>query len=506
MIRTRSPYIPILAACFGVFIAADDQVVVVTILPSIMGDFRLGVDDLSQVSWIITAYLLGYTCGMPLIGKLSDVYGHRTVYVSAMLLFAVGSVLCAIANDLWPLVAFRVIQAVGGGAVIPVTIAMIGHLFPPGRRAPALGILGASAEFGGVIGPMWGALLDRFLDWRWVFWINVPLVAASILLLLLLVPGGTGQKTPVDYLGGFWIMLSLVLFTLSISRWPDYPPLAAAGIVLSLALAAGFIWRERRIPYPLIPPALFRRATFSGANLTHFFVGIGLIIAMVNVPLITNTVMGKEPLEGGLRLVRFTAAIPVGGILGGLAVSRLGYRLPTALGLALAAVSFFLMMGWDTSLTDPALTIHLVIGGFGFGLVIAPIAAAAVDSSPAAHRGSASGLLTVMRLMGMTVGLAAIAAWGTDRFDILVRDIDLPFTDPDYVSRVSEAGLSVFEGFFLVAFVVSLVALVPTFFMKRVSADVELAESPPRREEDGPGPPTPAHRPQKDDRFARKQP
>ena len=113
---------------------------------------------------------------MPLIGKLSDVYGHRTVYVSAMLLFAVGSVLCAIANDLWPLVAYRVIQAVGGGAVIPVTIAMIGHLFPPGRRAPALGLLGASAEFGGVIGPMWGALLDHFLDWRWVFWINVPLV------------------------------------------------------------------------------------------------------------------------------------------------------------------------------------------------------------------------------------------------------------------------------------------------------------------------------------------
>ena len=136
MIRTRSPYIPILAACFGVFIAADDQVVVVTILPSIMGDFRLGVDDLSQVSWIITAYLLGYTCGMPLIGKLSDVYGHRSVYVAAMLLFAVGSVLCAIANDLWPLVAFRVIQAVGGGAVIPVTIAMIGHLFPPAAEPP----------------------------------------------------------------------------------------------------------------------------------------------------------------------------------------------------------------------------------------------------------------------------------------------------------------------------------------------------------------------------------
>lgn len=474
MIRVRSPYIPVLAACFGVFIAADDQVVVVTILPSIMGDFRLGVDDLSQVSWIITGYLLGYTCAMPLIGKLSDVYGHLRVYVAAMLLFAVGSVLCAIANDLWPLVAYRVLQAVGGGAVIPVTIALIGNLFPPGRRAPALGLLGASAEFGGVIGPMWGALIDRFLDWRWVFWINVPLVAASILLLVLLVPGRTGQKSPVDYLGGFWIMVALILFTLSIYRWPDSPPLAATGIALSIALAIGFVWREKCIPHPLVPPALFRRLSFSGANVTHFLVGIGLIIAMVNVPLITDTVMGKEPLEGGLRLVRFTAAIPVGGILGGLAVSKLGYRLPTMVGLALAALSFFFMMGWDTTLTDPALTIHLVIGGFGFGLVIAPIAAAAVDSSPAEHRGSASGLLTVMRLMGMTVGLAAIAAWGTDRFDLLVREIDISFTDPDYSSRVSQAGLTVFEGFFLVALVVSALALVPAFFMKRPPSALEL--------------------------------
>ena len=482
MIRARSPYFAILAACFGVFIAADDQVVIVTILPSIMGDFRLGVDDLGKVSWVITGYLLGYTCGMPLIGKLSDVYGHRRVYVSAMVVFAVGSVLCAIATDLWSLVAFRVFQAVGGGAVIPVTIAMIGHMLPPGRRAPALGLLGASAEFGGVIGPMWGALIDRFLDWRWVFWINVPLVAFSVLLLLLLMPGGTGQRSKVDYLGGLWSIVALVLLTLSISRWPDAPILASIGFVASGALIVGFIWWSRRTPHALIPPHLFKRLSFSGANAAHFLVGIGLIIAMVNVPLITDTVMGQPPLEGGLRLVRFTAAVPVGGILGGLAVSRLGYRIPTVIGLGLAALGFFFMMGWDTTLADPWLTVHLVIGGFGFGLVIAPIAAAAVDSSPSEHRGSASGLLTVMRLMGMTVGLAAIAAWGTDRFDLLVRDIGISFTDPDYVARVVEAGLTVFKGFFLVAMIVSLAAIAPALLMKRPRGELELdgaASGPP---------------------------
>lgn len=466
MLKRDSPYLAILAACLGVFVAADDQTVVVTILPSIMSDFRLGINELDQVSWTITGYLLGYTAVMPLMGRISDVYGHRRIYLLAMAIFAVGSALAAVADNLPTLVVFRIIQAVGGGAVLPVTIAMIGDLLPPARRGMALGILGASAEAGSVIGPLWGALIDHVLNWRWVFWVNIPLVMVVVVLIILLAPPGRRYPAPVDYMGGLILALDLVVVTLALSRWRDAPVLAGAGLAASGVIFLAYLWSQRTSPSPLTPPSLFRRITFSSANATHFLVGMALIIAMVNIPLITDTVMGEEPIEGGFRLVRLTAAIPVGALVGGFAASRIGYRLPTAGGLVLTALSFYFMSGWDLGLKDPMMTIHLLIGGLGFGLVIAPIATAAINSVLARDRGTAAALLTVMRMMGMTVGLAALTSWGTNRFDILVAQIEVPFVDPEYAGELTDVGLNIFQGFFLAAMVVSLVALVPTWLMR----------------------------------------
>ena len=158
------------------FIAADDQTVIVTVLPQIMLDLKVQITELSRASWTITGYLLGYVAAMPLIGRLSDVWGHRNIYIASMLLFMVGSALAALTTDLTALIAARVFQAVGAGALIPISIAMVGDLFPPGERGVPLGIIGASAEAGGVIGPLWGGLIIRYLDWPWVFWINLSLI------------------------------------------------------------------------------------------------------------------------------------------------------------------------------------------------------------------------------------------------------------------------------------------------------------------------------------------
>ena len=464
MLERRSPYPAILAACLGVLIAADDQTVVVTILPSMMDDLELGINELDQVSWTITGYLLGYTAVMPLMGRISDVYGRRRIYLLAMAVFALGSVLVAVAQTLPALVAFRVVQAVGGGAVVPVTIAITGDLLPPHRRGMALGIVGASAEAGGVIGPLWGALIDNALDWRWVFWINAPLVALVMLLLMRLSPPSTRHSYAVDYRGGLLLALVLTVVTLSLSRWRDAPVIAGVGLALGGVLLLVYLWSQRISANPLTPSALFRRLTFSGANATHFLVGIALIIAMVTIPLGTDTVMGEEPLEGGLRLVRLTAAIPIGALLGGFASARLGYRVPTGVGLILSSVSFYFMSTWDLGLKDPIMTVHLVLGGLGFGLVIAPIAAAAINSVLAGDRGTAAALLTVMRMMGMTMGLAALTSWGTERFEVLAGQI--PLRDPEYFQQLTSVGLKVFQGFFLAAMVVCLVALIPTWLMR----------------------------------------
>ena len=186
----------------GVFFAADDQTVVVTIIPSMMIDLNVGVTELNQVSWTITGYLLGYVAVMPVMGRLSDLFGRRNIYILGMIIFILGSLGTAMTGSMhWlidsetlrnsyfnaPLdsivkatttvewvVATRIIQSIGAGALVPVSIAMVADIYPTGKRAMAMGLIGAAAEMGAVVGPIWGGLVTKFLDWQWVFWLNLP--------------------------------------------------------------------------------------------------------------------------------------------------------------------------------------------------------------------------------------------------------------------------------------------------------------------------------------------
>ena len=467
----------LIPVCAGVFIAADDQTVVVTVLPQIIIDMKILPTELDRASWTITGYLLGYLAAMPLIGKLSDVWGHRRLYMLSLLAFMVGSVAVALTPTLSWLVAARVFQAVGAGALVPISIAIVGDLFPSGRRGLPLGLIGASAEAGGVIGPLWGGLIVRFLDWRWVFWINIPLGAAVLLLVVLMLRPSPRYSAKVDYLGGGLIAVSLAALTLGLARVDDLDPLMVGYFVASAAALALLVVRQRVVADPLLPTSMFKGWPFRGANATHLLVGGALIIGMVTIPLMANTVMGLTPLDGGLRLMRMTAAIPVGAVLGGLACQRMDFRIPTMLGLGLAALGFALMSGWDTDIADPALTAHLAIAGLGFGLLIAPIALAATESVGEANRGTAAATVTAMRIVGMTFGLATLTAWGSDRFRGLVPAGQWPFqlsgeTVTEFQQRISEyqtsltdAGVTLFNEFFLIAAVVCLVAMLPAALM-----------------------------------------
>ena len=315
--------------CAGVFIAADDQTVVVTVLPNIMLDMEVQVNQLDRASWTITGYLLGYVAAMPLIGRLSDVWGHRRLFIVSTALFMAGSAGVALAPNLTWLIALRVFQAVGAGALVPISIAIVGDLFPPGRRGLPMGMVGASAEAGGVIGPLWGGLTVRFsevlnqaaspfisldLDWQWVFWINIPLGAAVLLAVILLLKPSPRYRARVDYLGGGLIAVSLATLTLGLARVEAPGPLMVGYLLASGTSLVLFIVRQRVAVEPLLPTSMFRSWTFRAANGTHLLVGGALIIGMVTIPLMADTVLGQQPLEGGLRLMRLTAAIPVGSI------------------------------------------------------------------------------------------------------------------------------------------------------------------------------------------------
>ena len=471
-------YLALLSVIAGVFVAAADQTVVATILPSVMIDLKVQITELDKASWTITGYLLGYLGAMPLVGRISDNWGHRRLFVLSMIWFMAGSIAVALASSLSWLIVARIFQSIGAGALLPISIAIVGHLFPSGRRAVPLGLIGASAEIGGVIGPLWGGVIVRFLEWTWVFWVNLPLGLIVIAMVLAFTQATPKIRSRVDYLGGVLLCSSLVALTLGLSRVVAVDVLMVGYFVAFAATLALFILRERIArEHAVIPTSMFKIRAFAVANGAHLLVGAALIIVMISLPLMANTILGLTPLDGGMLLLRMTASLAVGAIIGGTLCRNFDVRLPAALGLVLAIVGFLLMSNWSLNIKDPVQTLHLATVGLGFGLLVSPIALAATESVSEENRGVAAATVMSMRMIGMALGMAALTAWGADRFQELVSGIAIPFaiaghTVDESQNKVQEfdtqlriAGMTLFNEFFVIAMVICLVALVPVACM-----------------------------------------
>jgi MFS family permease len=334
----------------GVLVAALDQTVVVTALPEIVRDIKIPLTRLDDAAWIVTAYLLGYTVALPLMGRLADIYGYRTMYQLALILFALGSLLTALSKAFGLVIAARTVQAIGGGATVPIALAMAGQALQDKRRALAIGLVAAAAETGSVLGPLYGGALIHWLGWRWIFWRNLPLsgvlIAALFVSPIKALPGAR-----MDYVGGLLLTSVLTLFSLGLAQKSTFAfssPAPYTVLVVGVFLAFLFVLLEHKLRTPLLTPAMFRSKPFLAANATQALAGGGaLVVAMVTVPLMTDTVMGKPPLEGGLRLLRLTAAIPAGALASGALSAVFKPRVLAVLGLSLVAVSLYLMSGWD---------------------------------------------------------------------------------------------------------------------------------------------------------------
>lgn len=463
----------------GAFVTALDQTVVVTALPAVMLDLKIPFTELDRVSWIITAYLLGYTVAMPLIGRIGDVFGYSRVYQGGLVVFTLGTCLVAVSPSLEWMVGARVIQAIGGGATVPIGLALASNALPPQHRGLALGIVIAAAEAGSMFGPAYGGAIVKFLDWRWIFWLNVP-QSAILFLALFRLPNNPNREGKVDYLGGTLLAAALLVLSLAISREGLFTLSSATPFIMGIptvALVAMLVLVERRAIQPLLSGFLFRSRAFVSANLTQLLEGVALIIAMVTVPLMANTVMGEDPFTGAMWLLRMTVAIPIGALLGGRLVALVGIRPVTVAGLGLTALGLFLVSTWDLDVAEPWLTLHLVIAGMGFGLNNTPIMTGALNAAGKDYQATAASLVVVARMMGMTLGLAALAAWGVEHFQVLTQGLEFPIPQvgetaaavearmADYNAGVSDAGLELLNQFFWVAGAVALVAIIPALGM-----------------------------------------
>ena len=454
--------------CLGVFSTALDQTVVVAALPLLMVDLEIPLTDLDKASWIITGYLISYTVAMPLAGRLSDVYGRVRIFQVALVVFALGSGLVALAPNFTWIVPARVIQAVGGGATVPIGLAMAVAAVSTEKRGLAIGLVAASAEAGSVVGPLYGGSIIEWIGWRWIFWFDVP---QSLLLigLMAILPNRANPDAKMDYFGALALGAALTVLTVALAQrsiftaesvYP-YLTLAVAAVLIGVLITI-----ERRAVQPLLASFLYTSRAFLSSNITQFLVGVALIMALVCVPLMAGTIMERGPLESALSLVRLTAAIPVGALVGGYILRWTGVREVCIVGLALMATGLLFMSGWETEVGEIRLTLPLVVAGLGFGLVIPPIGVSALSAAPSDYWGAAASLVTASRMLGMALGLAALSAWGIERFYSLTADVSIGSNFEETEAILIEAGVTVFQNLFMISGFLSLIAIVPALLMK----------------------------------------
>jgi EmrB/QacA subfamily drug resistance transporter len=467
--KYSSPYLILAVVCLGVFFGALDQTVIYGALPGMMPDINLPVTGLDKGVWIVIGYLLGYTLAMPLMGRISDVYGHRRIYIVSLAVFISGSVAIAFSHNLQWVVGARVVQAIGGGALVPVAMAISGGMFTGKQRAVALGIIGAAAEAGGALGPFYGAAVSQVWGWRWIFWINLPVSLVIMAVIIVFLKAGRRESGRVDYIGGLLIAAGVAFLSLGLSRQTGeagYVFYLAGFLFAAVVLFVLFGFRMTRTSEPLVNVTLFRKSTFSAANITNLLVGGALIIAMVNIPLMSDTIMGQTAMEGGMRLLRFTVMLSAGAVAGGFLCKRTGYRLPTIIGLVLSAGGFFLISSWGLAVSDPGMTLDLAVCGFGFGLVIAPLATGVMNSAGEDKKGIASSLIVTTRMVGMIIGLSAITSWGMGRFHLMTAGMTL--TDiMNAPEQLQQSLLALFHNFFLASMGICLAAIIPALFLGR---------------------------------------
>jgi MFS family permease len=506
----------------GVFLAGLELMITATALPSILLDLAVTDElgkpafaELRHASWIVNGYLLAYVVAMPLAGRLADVWGSRRLFLGALVVFIVGSLVAGRGQTLDELIAGRIVQGIGGGVLVPVGTAAASHLFEGHDRPRALGIIGGLTFLGMAAGPFLGAAilggfdvgggLDRFgvadpspirdsltPAWRWVFYVNVPIAIVALFIAWAASHGWETPRRPAgpDVPGAVVWSLALAaalgattLIGVADLGGPDPLQVGVALAVLAVVATLLTVVRGLRRADPFLDPRLFRSVAFSSAAIVSVLTGYAFATAIIGGAVFVDRALFGGPDDQRLALGALAAATALGALLSGFAVRVLSLRIVTLIGLLICAGTLWLMSQWSPATTIATAALTLGAFGFGFGLTVTPRSTAAVESAGRASFGMASAIVTVARMIGMAVGVAVLTAYGSTTIDRLYdrlfsaanpdgwKDVipaelrDRPLRDGLVVNALeawaAKEASGILVGMFLAAGVVTIIAIPP---------------------------------------------
>lgn len=401
----------LLALMLSTFLIAIDSTVLSTAVPTIVHEFG-GFD---QFAWLFSIYMLAQAASVPVYAKLSDIIGRRPVIYIGIVLFLIGSVLCASAWSMGALIAFRAVQGLGAGAILPTTMTIAGDIYTVRERARTQGYLASVWAFSSVAGPTLGGLFSQYLSWRWIFWINIPLCLLALWMLWRNYRQPYERhRRPVDYAGALLLTAALVLIVLALLEggngwaWMSWQSVGAFG--LGAVLLVAFALVERRAADPILAPWVFSSRIVVSTSVVSLFVGVILIGLVSFVPTFLQATANAVPVAAGLAVAALTLGWPISAGFAGRFYLRIGFRATTLIGSVFAIIGAGLLIVFGFSPSIPLTAVACFVVGLGLGFVAAPSLIAAQSSVDMRRRGVVSGTNMLARSIGSAVGVAIFGA------------------------------------------------------------------------------------------------
>lgn len=398
-----------LSVFVATFMAAIEGTIVSTAMPTIVSH----LDGIALMNWVFSVFLLTSSIAIPIYGKLSDIYGRKKIFITATVIFLIGSTLCGLAQSMEMLIIFRVIQGIGAGGILPSTMTIIADIYPAEKRARVLGFMGSAWGIAGVFGPLLGGFLVDQLSWHWIFFINIPFGILTIILVgFYFKEHLTPKRLPIDYKGAVVFTLALLALLFGLQQvgetlnWAD--PLVLVLFVCSLIFFFIFYKNEKKAADPVLPFILFKNPIVLISNLIGFFLSVFLIGINVYIPMWAQGMLGHGATVAGFMLAPLSVTWIIGSFLSDRLFKKWGMRATIGIGTFISVLGALLLFLFPASTSDIYFYLNSALMGLGFGMAFTITTVAVQEAVPKSQTGISTATNNLFRNVGQTIGVAIL--------------------------------------------------------------------------------------------------